>query len=604
MATNRRPDSSVPAPEGSSRAEELGGGESPAERSRKSPRARRLAGCSSGRALWLAAGLTLVSAALLAVCGLVCSRARAGASSAPRSPHPLSPSWDDFSPEARAWIARYPGYGYNGTIYRLREEEFPQLKSGERPSVYLDFTGSGLPQRRQLEESTEQLESALYCNIHSDSRCSRETERAVEEVRDHILDFFHVPRGTYTVIFTSGATGALHLIGESFPWSEDSKYLYSKQNHNSVLGVRMLAKEHGAEFRTLPWDLYKRDLSGVFDEAAAAGAAEEESDEARAQRLRPNARSLAYSFDDMENGTHHLVAFPAECNFGGVKYPLDLVHAFQTHNFGEQFAEVDQAKENHWHVLLDAAAFVPTNPLDLNKYPASFVVMSFYKMFGWPTGLGALLVRNDVAPILRKHWFAGGSVVMVSCDSDFCKLKPQYHERFEDGTMHFLGITALKHGFTVLEELGMDSIQQHVWAVTRRLYEGLSALRHSTGTPVVKVYGEHERNDPSLQGGIVAFNLLTPDGSYIGYSGIGKLAADEGFMIRAGCSCNPGSCHNYLGLSEDLVISSSMQRTSCGDEMDNVDGIPLGAVRVSMGYITTLEDVDAFVDFVRRHFVE
>jgi len=484
-------------------------------------------------------------------------------------------------------MTRYPGYGYNGTLYQLRADEFPQLGSGENRSIYLDFTGSGLPQKRQLEESTEQLESALFCNIHSDSRCSRETEMAVEEVRDHILDFFHAPRGTYSVIFTSGATGALHLLGESFPWSEDSKYLYSKHNHNSVLGIRMLAREHGAEFQTLPWDLYKRDLG---DLSAGEG--------------RPDARSLAYSSVDMENCTHHLVAFPAECNFGGVKYPLDLIHAFQSHRLGEQFVDLPEGQDDRWHVLLDAAAFVPTNPLDLNKYPASFVVMSFYKMFGWPTGLGALLVRNDVAPILRKHWFAGGSVVMVSCDSDFCKLKPQYHEKFEDGTLNFLGIVALKHGFTVLEELGMENIQQHVWSVTRRLYEGLSSLRHSTGTPVVKIYGEHERDDPALQGGILAFNLLNPDGSYIGYTEIGKLAAEEGFMLRAGCSCNPGSCHNYLGLSEELVISTSMQRTSCGDEMDNVDGIPLGAVRVSLGYITTLEDVDAFVEFVRDHFAK
>ena len=72
------------------------------------------------------------------------------------------------------------------------------------------------------------------------------------------------------------------------------------------------------------------------------------------------------------------------------------------------------------HVSLNAAAFVRTNPLDLNEYPASFVVMSFYKMFGFPTGIGALLVRNDVAGLLKKTYFAGGSVVTASCETDFC----------------------------------------------------------------------------------------------------------------------------------------------------------------------------------------
>ena len=72
-----------------------------------------------------------------------------------------------------------------------------------------------------------------------------------------------------------------------------------------------------------------------------------------------------------------------------------------------------------WHVLLDAAAFIPTNPLNLTKYPASFVVMSFYKLFGWPTGIGALLIRNDLGTMLKKPYFAGGSVVTVGVDSDF-----------------------------------------------------------------------------------------------------------------------------------------------------------------------------------------
>ena len=66
--------------------------------------------------------------------------------------------------------------------------------------------------------------------------------------------------------------------------------------------------------------------------------------------------------------------------------------------------------------MLDASAFVPTNPLNLTEYPASFVSLSFYKMFGFPTGLGCLLVRNDIAGMLHKTYFSGGSVVLSSSD--------------------------------------------------------------------------------------------------------------------------------------------------------------------------------------------
>jgi hypothetical protein len=52
---------------------------------------------------------------------------------------------------------------------------------------------------------------------------------------------------------------------------------------------------------------------------------------------------------------------------------------------------------------LDAAAFAPTHPLDLTAVPADFVCISFYKLFGWPTGIGALVVRKeDAGSFLRK----------------------------------------------------------------------------------------------------------------------------------------------------------------------------------------------------------
>jgi hypothetical protein len=41
-----------------------------------------------------------------------------------------------------------------------------------------------------------------------------------------------------------------------------------------------------------------------------------------------------------------------------------------------------------------------------------FVVFSFYKMLGYPTGLGALLVRRRVAHLLNRVYFGGGTVDM------------------------------------------------------------------------------------------------------------------------------------------------------------------------------------------------
>ena len=45
--------------------------------------------------------------------------------------------------------------------------------------------------------------------------------------------------------------------------------------------------------------------------------------------------------------------------------------------------------------------------------------MSFYKMFGMPTGLGALVARRGAAAELSRHrtYFGGGTVRRVDLDS-------------------------------------------------------------------------------------------------------------------------------------------------------------------------------------------
>ena len=71
-------------------------------------------------------------------------------------------------------------------------------------------------------------------------------------------------------------------------------------------------------------------------------------------------------------------------------------------------------------MLLDAAAFVPTNRLDLSLVKPDFVSMSFYKMFGFPTGLGALLIRNKNLDIMNKLYWGGGTVSMASDKDHYC----------------------------------------------------------------------------------------------------------------------------------------------------------------------------------------
>ena len=172
---------------------------------------------------------------------------------------------------------------------------------------------------------------------------------------------------------------------------------------------------------------------------------------------------------------------------------------------------VRQARRLGYDVLLDAAAFVPSHPLSLRTCPADFVALSFYKLFGYPTGVGALVVRRDALRRLRRPWFAGGTVTYASVAADAHRLQPS-HEGFEDGTANYLAIGALEPGFQVLERVGMSRLSAHVTKLTTIVLDRLTEMRHRDGSPLTVVYGPADMAD---RGGTIAFNILDRTGRTI-----------------------------------------------------------------------------------------
>lgn len=462
--------------------------------------------------------------------------------------------------------------------------------------IYLDYTGAGVYQKRQLEEAFSDLSQHAYGNAHSENPSSMRTGRIVDEMRSRVLRHFNVTEAEYTVIFTSGATGALKLVAESFPWTNNSRFVYLRQNHNSVLGIREVALDQGATFEPIPEsEMSDGTCNELFGGSpCAAGAAGAGGSTHRKKVL----------LTDFPDSTYNLFAYPALDNFAGVKYPLEWINMFHERSRGE-------AGTGNWLVLLDAAAFVPTHTLDLSRYPADFVTMSFYKMFGYPTGLGALLVRNEVTEVMQKTFFGGGTVSVSICDKHFCQLIQNPCTKFEDGTVSFLAISEIEQGLRALENItgtprgaDMSAITDHTYALTRWMYTQLAAMKHANGAPVFRINGKHGDADARhVQGSIVNLLVLHPNGTAVGYHEVQERTSDAHIHIRTGCNCNPGACYDYLGLSSEEVIQYSIHKTSCHDDNDTTDsGKPLGAVRVSLGYLTTFEDVFVFVRTMKELF--
>ena len=243
--------------------------------------------------------------------------------------------------------------------------------------MYLDYTGGGLYAQSQVREHMRLLETGVYGNPHSVNPTSAASTELVERARASVLRFFNGSPEEYVAIFTPNATGALRLVGEAYPFHSGDRFLLTFDNHNSVNGIREFARARGAETTYLP--------SVPPD-------------------LRVDEELLPRYLTDTAGDHHNLFAYPAQSNFSGVHHPMEWIELAQSHG---------------WDVLLDAAAYVPTNRLDLSRWHPDFVALSFYKMFGWPTGIGCLLARRDKLAKLERPWFSGGTIVAAFVQREY-----------------------------------------------------------------------------------------------------------------------------------------------------------------------------------------
>jgi len=436
----------------------------------------------------------------------------------------------------------------------LRAREYSRLDRGR--VVYLDYTGAGLYPESLVARHAQLLASEVLANPHSGNPTSLRSTALFERARQHVLTFFNAPSDEYAVIFTANATHALKLVGESYPFGAGDRLLLTADNHNSVLGIREFARRAGvsAEYIPILPPGMRADEPALFRALNAGG------------------------------GTHRLLAYPAQSNFSGVQHPLDWI---------------ERAQARGWDVLLDAAAFVPTNRLDLGRFRPDFVVMSFYKMFGYPTGIGALLARRSALERLCRPWFAGGTITVASVQAD-----RHYHAPggtgFEDGTLDFLGVPAVELGLAFVESVGIEDIHRHVKALTAPLIDCLLSLRHSNGRRVAVLYGP---DDVERRGATVAFNFVDPAGEVVDAGLVEGLAGAEGISVRTGCFCNPGAGEAALGLSRaelEACFERSPQRMSYDEFRRCLGGKGSGAVRASLGLASNEADVDAMAAFARR----
>lgn len=465
------------------------------------------------------------------------------------------PSPSELAQRSEEFIQRFPGFGDLPANEALREQEFGRLD--ELGHVYVDYTGGGLFGLSQVRRHAEFLTRNVLGNPHSTNPTSAVATEAVADCRRRVLDFFRADPDEYVLIFTSNASGALKLVGESYPFGSRDQFLLTYDNHNSVVGIRAFDRVGNARTRYVPVE---------------------------PPDMRVSRETLHRFLENGEEAEHKLFAYPAQSNFSGVQHPLEWV---------------GEAQELGWDVLLDAAAYVPTSRLDLSRWHPDYVTLSFYKMFGYPTGVGALIARRQALQKLHRPWFAGGTITWASVLAESHSLSPG-SEGFEDGTLNYTSLPAVEMGLDFLESVGMDVIHDRVNALAGWFLEEVSALEHGNGEPLVRIYGPL---DMQMRGGTIALNVYDPQGRHVDHHTVEERANRWGISLRTGCFCNPGAGEMALGLERGEVLSclhQSGDRMTLDEFQQCIDGKSTGAVRVSFGVASNFADALTVLKFFQE----
>jgi selenocysteine lyase/cysteine desulfurase len=504
------------------------------------------------------------------------------------------------------FLAAYPAYRRTAVLDRLRDGEYGYLDA--QGQAYLDYTGAGLPAQAQLAAHAARVRGGCFGNPHSENPTSAASTELIERARHQVLEHFSAPPDEYAAIFTPNATAACRIVAEAYRFGPRSRLVLTYDNHNSVNGIREYARTRGAVTEYVPFS--SADLRVSDDAVAAAlGRPGPPVAAAAARVIRsgvapwagrgPRARrqrSLANEWDQdprrsvtgLAGGPPQrrrgLFAYPAQSNFTGVQHPLRWVEAGHARGYD---------------VLLDAAAFAPANRLDLSVVKPDFVPVSWYKVFGYPTGVGCLIARREALARLWRPWFSGGTINAVSVQGDWHVLAGD-EARFEDGTLNFLNIPDLEFGLSWVNGIGVDVIHERVRCLTGWMLGRLAALRHSGGEPMALIYGPA---GPDGRGGTIAFNLLDPRGRIVDERAVARDTAAAGISVRTGCFCNPGAGEGAFGITRAHVTRAFRERARTVDEYLESMGLPSGgAVRASVGLASNLADVERFLSFVEETY--
>jgi len=173
---------------------------------------------------------------------------------------------------------------------------------------------------------------------------------------------------------------------------------------------------------------------------------------------------------------------------------------------------------------------------------------------------------------------------------------------YEDGTLTSCPFRTWRSACRWVGDLGVEEIHRRVRCLTGWTLDRLTALRHSNGRPVVRLYGPA---GTYRRGGTLAFNFLDPAGVMVDERLVAQESAAAGFSLRTGCFCNPGAGEGAFAISERTLRQIRHAELTTIDEYLSALSLPTGgAVRVSFGLASNASTRPAFLAFAEATYTD
>lgn len=213
------------------------------------------------------------------------------------------------------------------------------------------------------------------------------------------------------------------------------------------------------------------------------------------------------------------------------------------------------AHEKDVPVLADAAQTAGAYPLSIKETEVDFLAFTGHKGLLGPMGMGGFYIRDGI----RLKTLKEGGTGTISKSLFQPESTP---DRYETGTMNMGGIAGLHAAIEYLLETGVDNIRKHESRLIQSLMDALLNIEQ------VEIYGPKPGQERL---GLLSFNIKNANP----YEVSSWLDEESGIMVRAGLHCSP-QAHKVLGTSDT------------------------GAIRASVGYFNTLEDIEILVSGIRN----